>query len=79
MSRYQKPYNSALLSLSIKDIKRTKEICILSLQAPFIQNRNVPIITKKTKRGCSDFPLINIGRAGSFKLLWSEILNLGHA
>lgn len=28
-------------------------------------------------RGC-DFPLINNGRASSFVLLWSEILNLGH-
>lgn len=30
------------------------------------------------ERGCA-FPLINSGRARSFELLWSKILNLGHS
>lgn len=43
MSGSQKPYHSALPSLSIKDLQRFA----LSLQILFIQNRNIPIITKK--------------------------------
>lgn len=49
-------------------------------QPQFIQNTDVSLITKKKKKrmkGC-DFPLINNGRASSFVLFRSAILNLGH-